>query len=74
MKKKISRSLGEIIFSKSHKQAWYLCLKYQGEFMYNEPGTGEIEFRFLNNLFVPDCLVQWNEFNFAPVEVRYGVF
>ena len=48
-----------------------LCEEHGGEYQYNEPGSGEMTYLFESNLFIKDCLVDWDEFDFKGPVINY---
>lgn len=56
--------LNQILQASSSKEAESLCEKFGGHFLYNESGTGDIEYGFVDNLFISNCVIYWNEFEF----------
>ena len=54
----------------SHKEVKDLCGEHGGEYVYNEPGSGEMTYRFDNNLFIKDCFVNWDQLNFKGVQIQ----
>ena len=56
-------AVGQVVASRSQ-------LFQGGEYVYNEPGSGEMTYSFDNSLFIGDCLVDWDQFNFTGVQIQ----
>jgi len=59
----------QLLQAKSHKEVRDLCQRYGGKYIYNEPGSGEMTYRFANSIFISDCLVNWSEFDFLGAHI-----
>ncbi len=60
----------QLLAAQSGKEVMDLCEGHGGEYVYNEPGSGEMTYSFDNSLFIEDCFVDWDEFNFEGAQIQ----